>query len=85
MHAVIFEVEMTEGYTRAEQDLEQLVTMCKQLPGFMHGTWTQSSGRGLSLLVFESEDAARALADHSQSPPTVVTTRLDVYEVVAEA
>lgn len=86
MHAVIFEVEMSDAYqSQGADDLTNLVTICKQLPGFVRGTWTTSGNRGLSLIVFESEAAARALADNAKSPPPVKTLRTDVYEVAAEA
>ena len=66
---------------------EQTVPRVSQLPGVVAGYWTRSDGPdGLSMVVFESEDAARAAAD--QVPQMVSLSRslsssVDVREVVA--
>ena len=57
----------------------------------MAGYWTRSGdNRGLGMVVFESEDAARAAAELIQSdvspPPDAVTLdSVEVNEVVANA
>ena len=85
MHAVVFQVDMNEGWEESSE-LEQISQSLRSMPGFIRGTWTTDGKRGLSFIVFESEEAARALADDSSGPPlTSVTFRsVDVYDVVAE-
>jgi hypothetical protein len=66
--------------------------MAKALDGFASGTWLRAlegdGGRGV--LLFESEEAARAGAEEirSQGPPPgvpVTIEAVDVYEVLAQA
>ncbi len=85
MHAVVFQVDMNEGWEDSPE-LDELAKGVRSMPGFVRGTWTTDGKRGLSFLVFESEEAARALAEDSSGPPlTSVTFRsVDVYEVVQE-
>lgn len=88
MHAVVFTVDMKQGWEGdAEEELDQLTGMVKSIPGFVHGTWTSDGKTGLSLLVFESEEVARGVAASAGLPPTAsaVLRSVDVYEVVREA
>lgn len=88
MHAVVFQVDMKEGWENsAEQELEQLVRVVKAVPGFVRGAWTADGTRGLSFIVFESEEAARAIADNASMPPNAGATfrSVNVYQVVREA
>ncbi len=87
MHAVVFQVDMKQGWEgSAEGELDQLVTMLKSVPGFVRGTWTTDGQRGLSFLLFESEESAQGLAANASMPPDAgVTLRsVDVYEVVRD-
>ena len=87
MHAVVFQVDMKQGWERsAEAELDQLVTMLKSVPGFVRGTWTTDGKRGLSLLQFESQETADGVAANASMPPeSGVTLRsADVYEVVRD-
>jgi hypothetical protein len=79
-------------FERARQALvEQGVPMVSQAPGFVAGYWTRSEdNRGLSMMVFESEDAARNAAERlrSEGPPdpdAVTIDNVEVREVVAHA
>ena len=88
MHAVVFHVDMKEGWEQsAEEELNQLVGFLRAAPGFVRGTWTTDGTRGLSFILFESEEAARGIADNASMPPDAgVTLRsVDVYQVVREA
>ena len=88
MHAVVFQVDMKEGWeTSAEQELDQLVGLLTAAPGFVRGPWTTDGTRGLSFILFESEEAARRIADNASMPPDAgVTLRsVDVYHVAREA
>ena len=87
MHAVVFEVDMKEGWEGdADRELDQLAAAVKSVPGFVRGTWATDGRRGLSFIVFESEAAARSLADNASMPPDAgVTFRsAAVYEVVRD-
>lgn len=88
MHAVVFQIDVKQDHEGdPEAELETLARRMKSTPGFVRGTWVGDGKRGLSLLVFESEAAAQALASSAKLPPdTAATLRsVDVYEVVAEA
>ena len=87
MHAVVFQVDMKQGWEgNAEAELDQLVTMLKSVPGFLRGTWTTDGQRGLSFLLFESADTAHGVADNASLPPDASVTfrSVDVYEVVRD-
>ena len=87
MHAVVFQVDMKQGWEeKADAELDQLVTMLKSAPGFVRGTWTTDGRRGLSFLLFESQESAQALADNASMPPdaSVTLQTVDVYEVVRD-
>ena len=70
MHAVIGRVEIDSS--RADEATELLnnytVPMVKQAPGFVSGTWARSADgtHGQSLLLFESEEAAKAAAERGR-------------------
>ena len=83
MYAVVFQVDVKESWEGdLEQDLDQLVAFAKTLPGFIRGTWTADGPRGLSFLLFDSEEAARSVANAPAPPDGPVTLRsVDVYEV----
>jgi heme-degrading monooxygenase HmoA len=80
--AIINDVEASESYLR-----EEGAARVSQLPGFVSGYWTRNEDRGLSMIVFESEDAATSFRDMVQSiaPPTVTIEDAEVREVVAHA
>jgi hypothetical protein len=91
MHAVVVNATISD-FERARQALvEQGVPMVSQAPGFVAGYWTRSEDdRGLGLVVFESEEAARTVAQRVQSegppdPEAVTLDSVEVREVVASA
>lgn len=88
MHAAVFHVDMKQGWEGdAQAELDQLVGMLKSVPGFVRGTWTTNGTTGLSFLLFESEEAARTVADNAAMPPdaSVIFRSVDVYAVVRDA
>ena len=90
MHAVVVKVTITDFDRGREFLTEELVPRVKQAPGFVAGYWTRSddSSNGLSMVVFESEEAARTVAEmiQSQGPGEGVTLDdTEVREVVASA
>lgn len=88
MHAVVFQVDMKQGWeASAEQELDQIVGFVRSVPGFVRGTWANDGSRGLAFLLFETEEAARGVADNAKLPPdaSVTPRSTDVYEVVRDA
>jgi hypothetical protein len=65
---------------------EETVPRVATLPGVVAGYWTRSDGPdGSSMVVFESEDAARAAADQvpQMVSESVTLESVEVREVVA--
>jgi hypothetical protein len=87
MHAVVVRVTINE-VEKAEEDLHnRTVPNVSQAPGFVAGYWTRSGNQGLGMVVFESEDVARQMADRvPQMVSEFVTLEdVEVREVVASA
>jgi hypothetical protein len=65
----------------------QVVPRIRELPGFQAGYWTRPGSSGVSLVVFDSEDAAKAAAEQVRSvaPQGVTVDEVEVREVVAHA
>jgi hypothetical protein len=87
MHAIVVRVTITDEQAGEELLREQVVPRVSGAPGFVAGYWTRRDNTGLSMLVFESEEAAQALAGQIESPnPDAVTMEgVEVREVVAHA
>ena len=87
MHAVIVKVTIKDVDPATKLLREQVVPRAAQAPGFVAGYWTRKDNGGLSMIVCESEDAARAVAGQIESPePDAVTVdEVEVREVVANA
>ncbi len=89
MHAVLVRVTIGD-VEKAQQALTQeVVPRVSQSPGFVAGYWTRpKDGKdGASLIVFESEDAARTAAERLPAavPESVTVESVEVREVVAHA
>lgn len=83
MHAVVATATVHD-FDRARQGLDQMVPTIAAVPGFVTGYWTRSEdNRGLSMVVFESEDAARQVAERlrSEGPPDPEAVTIDTVEV----
>jgi hypothetical protein len=88
VNAVVVRVTINDGEAAQRHLREEVVPGVSQAPGFVAGYWTRKEGTGLGMVVFESEDAARAMSDRvpSMVPDEVVTLEeVDVREVVAHA
>lgn len=91
MHALVVRVSIGDAEIAAKGLQAQVVPAVSSAPGFVAGYWTRSDdgSNGLSMLVFEAEDTARAVADRFRAgsilPETVTVSRLEVREVVATA
>ena len=90
MHAVVASVTIGD-FSKAEPGLrERVVPAAKAAPGFVAGYWTKSDdgSNGLAIVIFESEDQARAAAEmvrNAPSPDTVTLDNVEVREVAASA
>ena len=91
MHAVVVRVRIND-VDQAQQALEsEVVPQVSRAPGFKTAYWTRSTDggdtSGLSMVVFDSEDNARAAADRvpGMVPDTVTLDSVEVREVVASA
>ena len=90
MHAVVVQVKIGDDSETARNSLrEQVVPRVSQAPGFVAGYWTssESNDKGLSMIVFESEEAASRMAEQvrENAPPGVTVEDVEVREVVANA
>ena len=91
MHSVVVRVSI-DDYEKGRQFLtEQVVPRVSQAPGFVAGYWTRSEdgGGGMSMMVFESEDAARSVMQMMESQAMddqgVTLQDVELREVVASA
>ena len=87
MHAVVVRVSITEEGAALAALRDQVVPQVSQAPGFVAGYWTRKENTGLSMIVFESEDAARAASERIPGtvPEGVTLDDVEVREVVAHA
>ena len=91
MHATVTRVTVTEGETATKFLREEIIPRVAQAPGFVAGYWVRLEGgdQGTSIVVFESEDAARAAAaqirETTESNPGVELNDVTVGEVVGNA
>jgi heme-degrading monooxygenase HmoA len=91
MHAVVVKVSIQDEEPSLKYLRENIVPGVSQAPGFVAGYWVRREGgdEGNSVVVFESEDAARAAVDRLRegigSNPGVTLEDVSVGEVVANA
>jgi hypothetical protein len=63
MHAVVVRVTINDPEPAESALREQVVPGVSQAPGFVAGYWTRKDNGGLSMLIFESEEAANDMSD----------------------
>jgi hypothetical protein len=87
MHAVVVRVTINDQEAAESALREQVVPGVSQAPGFVAGYWTRRENGGLSMLLFESEDAANGMSERVREmvPDTVTLEDVEVREVVAQA
>jgi hypothetical protein len=88
MHAIVFRITINDQKESDRLLHEEFVPFMSQSPGFVAGYWvTTGENQGTSVIVFESEEAARRVADQSGPPDTEAFTveSFDIGEVVAHA
>jgi hypothetical protein len=88
MHAVLVHVTI-EDFDKARANLvENVVPQASGAPGFVAGYWTRlAQDRGVGMMMFDSEDSAKAAAEQARSAPQVAAeiTDVQIAEVVAHA
>jgi heme-degrading monooxygenase HmoA len=87
MHAVVVNVTIAEPEASEVALREQVVPRVSKAPGFVAGYWTRKGSGGLSMSVWESEDAANSASEmvRSAAPEGVTVDSVEVREVVASA
>jgi hypothetical protein len=87
MHAVVFNVDFKENWQGdIDAELDQVVATTKSLPGFVRGTWATAGSHGISFVLFDNEESARAVVANASIPPDAgaVFKSADVYEVTRD-
>jgi len=87
MHAVVVRVNIDDSAAATARLREEVVPRVSQAPGFVTGYWTRKGNTGLSMLVFESEEAATSAEERVRAnmPDAVTLESTEVREVVANA
>lgn len=85
MHAVVIRVTVKDRDAAISAAREQIMPRVAEARGFKAGYWlTMPDGNGLSIAVFDSQDAARTMAEQAQPPGDSVSfDSVEVGEVVA--
>jgi hypothetical protein len=85
MHAVLLNTTIDPERAGEAQSLlaTDVVPRVKEAPGLAAAYWMRSDNRehGTSVMIFESEEAARAAADIAQNMPSGELVHLDSIEV----
>jgi hypothetical protein len=87
MHAVVVKVTINDPEAGISELREVVVPRVSQAPGFVSGYWTRRDNSGMSMIIFESEDAANSITEQVRSsvPDGVTLEDIEVREVVANA
>ena len=93
MHALVVRVTIHDADATGEVLRSEVVPQVTAAPGFKAGYWTWSTGgelNGLSMIIFDSEENARAAGDRvsavaAASPDDVTLDGVEIREVVASA
>ena len=87
MRAVVVNVTINDPEAAEHALHEQLVPRVSQLPGFVTGYWTIKDNTGLTMLIFETEDAANRMSQqaHATVPPAMTLDKVEVREIAAHA
>ena len=87
MYATLVRVTITDEDSGLRELRERVVPGVSGQPGFVSGYWTRKGNSGVSLVVWESEEAANAASEGIRSvvPEGVTLDDVEVREVVANA
>ena len=82
MHAVVVSVTINDGEAATKMLREQVVPQVKHAPGVVNAYWARGDeGRGGSMIVCESEEAARGVAEQIQSGPPAASDAVTIESV----
>jgi hypothetical protein len=87
VHAVVVKVTINDSEAAESHLREKTVPGVSQAPGFVAGYWTRKDNTGLSMIIFDSEDAAKGASEQvpSMIPDAVTLEDVEVREVAAHA
>jgi heme-degrading monooxygenase HmoA len=87
MHAVVARVTVSDPEGSEPVLREQVVPRVSQAPGFVAAYWTRKDNTGLSMTVWESEEAANTAGEmvRTMAPDGVTVESVEVREVIASA
>jgi hypothetical protein len=92
MYALVVRVTIHNADRTRDVLNSQVVPQVSGAPGFKTGYWTWATGgeNGLSMIIFDSEENARAVGDRisaiaADAPDDVTLDGVEVREVVASA
>jgi hypothetical protein len=87
MHAVVVRVTIKDEKPALAALRGEVVPRISQAPGFVAGYWTRADNNGLSMVIFESEEAAQQASDRVREnvPEAVTLESVEVREVVESA
>ena len=87
MHAVVVKVKINDVEAADSHLRERVVPGISQAPGFVAGYWTRKDNSGLSMVIFDSEDAANRASEQvpSMIPDAVTLEDVEVREVAVHA
>ena len=88
MHAVVVRVTIGDADVAQKGLQEQILPRVSKAPSLVAGYWTLSDDRksGVSMIVFEGEEAARgaaAMVGNGPFPESVTLDSVEVRQVVA--
>lgn len=87
MHALVVHSTLNDPQAAVRFAREQVVPRVSVAPGLVAGYWVRlGEDKGTSIVVFESEEAARAMAEQVSPAPdgSVTADSVEVGEVVAQ-
>jgi hypothetical protein len=87
MHAVVVRVTINDQAGTPEQLRSEVVPRVSQQPGFVNGYWMRKDNSGMSVILFDSEDAANQASERVRENilDGVTFESVEVREVVANA
>ena len=87
MHAVVVKVTLKDREAAQAELHDKVIPQVSQAPGFVAGYWTNKDNTGMSMIIFESEDAATRVSEMIPAtvPDTVTLEGVEVREVVGHA
>jgi hypothetical protein len=87
MHAVIVKVTLNDRQAAEAELHDKVIPQLSKAPAFVTGYWTTKDNTGLSMLVFDSKDAATGASKMIPAtvPDSATLESVEVREVVGHA